>query len=471
MKIKKVLLVRVSSSVDKAVQHPQHGYPPLALKHIQAQFQKACPDVQVELLDLWIQLMSMEALVNYTLEQKPELVLVSSTSFDIEVANAYAAALKGKLDTIFVGTGQGYYLDVDRYTHHECDYDVILMGEPEEEFFKLFDRIRGDEPRVAWEEHYRNRLIAGERFLVHHADALPFPTYTDFEMRAYKSLYPVRINQRTVWGFLVATRGCPHKCVFCCEVVRKSSGKVQRSRSPGNVVDEMEHLARQGATIVAFEDDSFTCNREYVWALAQELVARKSKLPWIARARVDEVDRQLLQLLAQSGCVLLSYGVESGSQRIIEGVSKPRQIVPWSQLCREVFQWSHEAGIGANAFYVIGCPTETAEEIRSTIDLALQLNSDIIQVHFFTPYPGSEAYEQYKDRLHDLDPRRMFHYAKPVVSLAQVSVDELWALRAEFYRRYLMRPGFMLRHLWKYKNFYLHNLPTLWELLGIRRIL
>ena len=311
----------------------------------------------------------------------------------------------------------------------------------------------------------------GRRFSVEEPDRLPFPTYTQEELNAYRSIFPVRVPKRVVWGYLIATRGCPHSCMFCSEVMRVSTGKRLRNRSAASVADEMEHLARQGVNICSFQDDSFSASRRFVQSLCEELIARKSKMPWMARVRVDELSYALLDLMKKAGCVMLGLGVESGSERIIEIIKKQQGSKPWLELCRQAFGWTRALGIGTNAYYVLGNPTETREEIEQTIRFALELNSDSIQVHFYTPYPGSAAWEEYRDQLAECDPAAMFHYAKPSFSLAAVSPEELVTIRSQFYRRYLFRPGFALGHFMRYWAFYLHNPDILWRLLGIRKIL
>jgi anaerobic magnesium-protoporphyrin IX monomethyl ester cyclase len=253
-------------------------------------------------------------------------------------------------------------------------------------------------------------------------------------------------------------------------VMRVSIGRKMRSRSAANVADEMEHLARQGVNICSFQDDSFSADRPFVRALCEELAARHSRLPWMARVRVDELDYDVLALMKKAGCVMLGLGVESGSQRIVEQMQKQYHPKPWADLCRQVFGWTRQLGIGTNAYYVIGNPTETRDEIEQTIRLALELNSDTIQVHFYTPYPGSIAWERHKDIIARHDPTQMFHYATPMFSLAEVSVEDLVKLRAQFYRRYIFRLGFGLPHMWKHASFYWHNPDIFASLLGIRKI-
>jgi len=193
-------------------------------------------------------------------------------------------------------------------------------------------------------------------------------------------------------------------------------------------------------------------------------------MPWMARVRVDEVDYQLLKLMKQAGCIMLGIGVESGSQRIIDEMKKTKRVQSWADLCRNVFRSTRELGIGTNAYYVIGNPTETRQEIEQTIRLAQELNSDSIQVHFYTPYPGSKAWERYRDLIADVDSREMFHYATPKIALSEVPVVELVKLRSTFYRRYILRPRFALDHLLKHWRFYLHNPDILQTLLGIRKL-
>ncbi|HUI46882.1 MAG TPA: radical SAM protein [Nitrospirota bacterium] len=471
MNIRTILLMRVSSSVDKDVEHPQFFDPPYALKCLQAGLEEK-RDLQVHLLDCWIRPMSISRLLDYSSSIMPDLVVVSASSFDIDVADQYVNALKTQQHPpLIVGIGQGFYHHRDLAREQTERYDAILLGEPEQEFFRLFDHIRANGTTVAdWKTHYRKSFDDGKRFLVEEPDRLVFPSYTADELAAYQSIFPVQVPRRVVWGYLVATRGCPHNCMFCSEVMRVSTGRKLRSRSAASVADEMEHLAKQGVNICSFQDDSFSANRKFMQSLCEELVSRTSKMPWMARVRVDELNYELLALMKKAGCVMLGIGVESGSERIIKAMHKQGANRSWIDLCRQVFGWTRSLGIGTNAYYVIGNPTETREEIEQTIQLALELNSDSIQVHFYTPYPGSQAWDLYKDQVTDSVSKQLYHYARPIVSLAAVSPQELVKLRSSFYKRYLFRPRFALRHLWRYGLFYLHNPDILWSLLGIRKI-
>lgn len=472
MELKSVLLVRVSSTIDKHVEHPQFFDPCYPLKYIQAGL-RHYPGVAVQLLDCWVCQLDLRELTEHARHVQPDLLVVSTSSFDVHVADQLASNLKQMAKPpIIVGIGQGYYLNngVNRY---DCkDYDAILLGEPEEAFFRLFEQAL-EADRDSWKDrigYYRGQYVDGHQFLVTNPDNLAFPTYTHEELEAYRSIFPIRLPLRVTWGYTIGMRGCPHHCVFCSEVMRTSVGRKLRRRSAGNVADEFEHLARQGVNIVSFQDDSFSAHRGFVQAICRELIARNSIMPWMARVRVDELDFQLLQLMHRAGCVMLGIGVESGSPRIIEAMRKTDKPQVWVDRCRRVFRWTRQLGIGTNAYYVIGNPTETAEEIEQTIRLALELNSDSIQVHFYTPYPGSKAWELSKQQIGQASSKEMFHYAVPRFTLSKVPVEQLVKLRSNFYRRYIFRPEFALQHLRAHWRFYRHNPDIFKTLLGIRKI-
>ena len=240
MKVNSVLLLRVSSSVDKDVEHPQFFDPPYALKYLQVGLRRY-PDVNVSILDCWIRPKGIAEMLDYTAKLRPDIVVVSASSFDVDVASDFVASLKNREKSpLVVGIGQGYYVNHDRARDLAAKFDAILLGEPEQEFFRLIDQIRANgRSHEEWRRRYRNFYVEGKRFIVENPDALPFPSYTPEELKAYRSIYPIRVPRRVVWGFLIATRGCPHECMFCSEVMRVSSGKRLRSRSASNVADEM----------------------------------------------------------------------------------------------------------------------------------------------------------------------------------------------------------------------------------------
>ncbi len=199
MEVRSVLLLRVSSTVDKDVDHPQFFDPPYPLKYLEAGL-KGYPELGVSLLDCWIHPQGVPAMVDHTSKVRPQLVVVSASSFDVDVANDYVAALKRQKDApLVVGIGQGYYLNGPRTHKFNQDYDAILLGEPEQEFFRFFDEVlKGNGSPDSWRQYYQACYADGNRFIVEDGDRLPFPSYTPEELQVYRSIYPVRVPKRVI---------------------------------------------------------------------------------------------------------------------------------------------------------------------------------------------------------------------------------------------------------------------------------
>ena len=188
MEVKSVFLIRVSSQVDKDVDHPQFYDPSYPLKTIQAGLERY-GDVTVNIVDCWIHPMDVPQMLEHARRYQPDLVVVSASSFDITVAKRLMVALKRQEGApLVVGIGQGYYLQHDIFMDDsESEYDAVLLGEPEEEFFKFFEWMRKSEPTdESWKDHYRQLYVEGKRYTVNDPDSLAFANYTPEELRAYK---------------------------------------------------------------------------------------------------------------------------------------------------------------------------------------------------------------------------------------------------------------------------------------------
>ncbi|MEM3942396.1 MAG: radical SAM protein, partial [Candidatus Bathyarchaeia archaeon] len=134
----------------------------------------------------------------------------------------------------------------------------------------------------------------------------------------------------------MSSRGCPYQCTFC--VASQMFGAKFRARSPKSIVDEIEWLIREyGAEAVSFHDDTLTLDNERMMKICEEIKRRKVKIPWGCQTRVDRVSKKLLSMMREAGCHEVSFGVESGSQKIINAIGKgitheqSEKAVKWSK--------------------------------------------------------------------------------------------------------------------------------------------
>lgn len=457
-KPEKVLLVRGSSTLMQKVKHPFHCLPPYTLKYIEALLMRE-NNCQSRLIDCMVYPVNIDMLVAQTLAWSPGIIVISANILNLKEARHYASLVKKQNDIFIILVGHFGASDFAEHLLSENNFDVIILGEAECEITSLIQRLlhsestRDDEIR-----RYKLRQRGGrEPFVVDDLDGLPFPVYTPQQLQEYNFLYPLKINKRVTWGHIISSRGCPGSCIFCSPVTRISYGKKLRSRSAGNIVEELAYLKKLGANIISFDDDDFTISREHVKAICREIQKRNLNIHWIAHARVDNMTFDLLKIMKEAGCIFLRFGIESGSERIIKVLGKTSSDIDWIQKSKEVFRDAQRLGIVTYALFIIGSPTESREEVEESLRLAKELAPDLIQVHFFTPYPGSVSYRQLKSDIKDKSLFAMYHYDVSVDNVSNIDSETLSKIQVDFYRNFFFRPNFLLRHFCKYIVFYFFN--------------
>ena len=455
----RILLLRPKSDVIKESGHPRAIRPPYILKYIEALL-KQDGGFDINFQDCLIHNMSFEDLITGVCNFKPHIICIYKMSFDRYFIDKFIARVRSELNPLFVLLGQGI-LDgnVDGVTSEERNV-ISMKGEAEESFFALAKDVQKGEnyPELA------GKYNVSSFCYVDNPSRLPFPRYTKEEYKRYSFLYPLKCNRILRWGHILSSRGCPYGCIFCSPVMRESYGKKVRLRNAKEIVEEVIYQKNSGVNIFSFDDDDFTASREHVLFVCEELIDRKVDLPWIVHARVDEVDKEMLRLMKKAGCILMRFGVESASERVLLGLNKgnPRE---WISKSRQAFRDAKEVGLGTAALFFVGSPGERKEDIESSISFAKELDSDTIQVSFFTPYPGSSIYEKLKDSLKPSKIDKMYHYSSPVINLSEIDTISLIKLQKRFYKEFILRFSFLLRHLKRFFLFYLLNMRLTFALL------
>ncbi len=183
--------------------------------------------------------------------------------------------------------------------------------------------------------------------------------------------------------FIVTSRGCPAGCTYCIKHVSYQYGT--RLRSPELLVQEMWELKKLGIHNILMYADLFTVNREQVVELCQLMIEEEINIRWTCNSRVDYVDEEMLNLMSQAGCWLISWGIESGNEQILRHARKGA----YPDKAKRALRWAKNARIKNWGYFIIGLPGETEETIRQTIDFAKKLPLDIALFHVAAPYPGT----------------------------------------------------------------------------------
>jgi len=267
-------------------------------------------------------------------------------------------------------------------------------------------------------------------------DSLPFPA---------RDLMPNHLYVRPDTGAPMATvqtgRGCPSRCIFCLSPI--IGGRRLRTRSPANVVDEVEACVRDhGIRDFFFRADTFTMNRRFVVGVCRELLRRRLDVSWVANSRVRPLHESTLRWMKRAGCWLVALGIESGSDETLARMRKDATTADARRavaLCRSV-------GLKTLAYYVIGFPWEDRRLIEQTIRFGTSLNCDFAEVHVLSAYEPTPLWDMAREAgclLHD-STLGTDYLTTPVVRTAHLSAADLTALRRRALRELYLNPRHLL---------------------------
>lgn len=263
--------------------------------------------------------------------------------------------------------------------------DSACVGECEVTFCELLGAL--GRPRALakvlglWYRDARGRVRRNPpRPPVLDVDTLPMPAIDLYEPDAWMT----RLSGRPL-APIFGARGCPFRCTFC--PTKAAWGRRYRPHSPERVVAEMNRMWRRwGVSAFGFYDSTFTLDRARTLRLCA-LIASEGARPfrWVCDTRADLVDEELLAAMKGAGCDMVSYGFESGNQRILDMIDKKCTLAQY----RRAADLTRAAGIKIGAHFILGFPTETPQETARTISFARSLAPDRTDFNLLTPFPGT----------------------------------------------------------------------------------
>jgi anaerobic magnesium-protoporphyrin IX monomethyl ester cyclase len=316
-----------------------------------------------------------------------------------------------------------------------ANIDFIVRNEPEIVVRNLCRAI-GSESGCSGVKGISYRNTEGEihnenEQMLSDLDSLPYPAYDLIKTEKY--LLPFS-NKRFL---LVATgRGCNYGCAFCADHIYY--GKKVRLRKPERVVAELKHWKETlGIRDFLFWTESFTLNREFSCKVAEEIIRNDLDINWVCNSRVDHVDDVMLALFKKAGCTMIGYGIESGSQQVLDRMNK--RIT--TEQVRNATDMANKHGIGVVAHTILGFPGETTETIKNTIRFVKSLNLDYAQFYCAVPFPGSALYKEACESgwIANND-WRMFEQNYSVLNTEGITPEKIMQMRRFAYRSFYFRP-------------------------------
>jgi len=306
-----------------------------------------------------------------------------------------------KQTIVIVGGGLG--TSIPEMVIEKLRADIVVIGEGEYTILELMEIFKKPQKKNLKKKllkvkgicfKYKGKIIKTQaREFIKNLDEIPFPAW---------DLFPIHIYLKNLWGEIkdmgikskssmnvVSGRGCPYHCTFCYDPL----GHIRRIRSVDNVIQEIKLLKRKyGVDFIFFGDPIFMTSKEWVMQLCDRIIRENIKIKWASAGRVNLVDLELLKKMRDAGCISVNFGIESGSQKMLDIMRKGITVEQASKAIRIV----RKVGMNLWTSFMMGFPEETRETLEETIRFCIDNDIHLVTIFFVTPYPGTALYEQVK---------------------------------------------------------------------------
>jgi len=433
----KVALV-TSPHLEGAYHHPL--FPPIGLSYLAAVLEQNAFEVKV--IDCPACGFTHENLKAELSSFNPDLIGIASMTATVPSALQAARTAKETCPNskVIMGGPHATFADTQILTEENA-VDIVVRGEGELTLLELAQN--NADPKTLPDTRgitFRNNgqiIKTPNRPFIEDLDALPRPAYKYVPMDKYRIYGKVFLP-------IMTSRGCPFQCSFC--VASQMFGAKFRARSPKNVVDELEWLKTEyGAEGISFHDDTLTLDKKRIIDICDEMIARKINLPWGCQTRVDTVSEEVLAKMHKAGCNEVSFGVESGCQRILDAVHKKFEL---SQ-AEKAIKWAKKEGLFVAVSTIIGYPGETKETMRQTAELMRRIEPDDAWLCIATPYPGTELRALVEKMGWKMtNDWTKYNTMNPIYENPALPSEEYTKMRKTFYNSFYT-PRYVLRQIWK----------------------
>jgi radical SAM superfamily enzyme YgiQ (UPF0313 family) len=453
MKKKTVVLVNPpltsKERLYKGLSKVKVNYPPLGLCYLASVIRHK---YNVKIIDLQIENMNFQYYANYVLQQNPDYIGITSTTVAIHNAARIAKIIKSKKNSITIILGGPHITALPKKTMEIFPFfDIGIIGEAEITFKKLLNNLENNLDLKATKGlviRKKNKIIlCPKRDYISNLNDLPFPAFDLLpDFTNYGGSQFIDFENRKTFR-LITSRGCPHICSFCDKNI---FGKKYRAHNAEYIMSMIKVLYnKHKIRHIYFSDDNFTLLKKRVIKLCNKIIKEKLDLSWACNARVDQVDLNLLKQMKKAGCHHIAYGIESGSQIILDILKKGITL----KQVKDAIKNTNKAGIEARGNFILGCPGETRATIKKTIKFAQNLDLNTFKLSFFTPFPGTEIYNNiYKYDSFKLDWKKLSKY-NPVFVPKGFTKKELDYYYRLVYRKFYFRPKMVFYYLKKIRNF------------------
>lgn len=289
----------------------------------------------------------------------------------------------------------------------DAGFECVFTGEADAVITDLVQRMSegrdaGAVPGLVWKDGSGTVHRNPRASLIDLKDMPPFPYH----------LFEKEIMHYDL-GAVLSSRGCPYQCIFCSQ--RSITGLRYRARPVENVLDELRIVVeRFGTDFVTFFDDNFVVDKQRMRELCEGIIklGYHERVRFMCQMRGDAASTETLDILKSAGFIAVSFGIETGSERIAITIRKGETVAQNAAAVR----LAHDMGFQTLGTFIIGFPTETDEDRKQTISLAMSLPLDVLRINIAIPYPGTPFYEMVKEKITISEGWKNFNVVSPLVT-------------------------------------------------------
>jgi len=401
---------------------------------------------EVKLLDLNINNMNIKETIIKTLDDfKPNYVGITFTTPLYSQSLFIAKIVKQQNSNITI-VGGGVHISTDySNTLKKSDIDIAILGEGD---FKLLEIIKERDLEKIKGIAYKkdDQIIVNEKEpLLKDLDDVPFPAVELINIHDYK--VPHTFCLKNPVFPLETSRGCVYGCTYCSKCV---FGRLFRTKSVERVMQDIRKIVDLGYKEVHLFDDGFTTIIPRAKEICRRIIKEKIPLKFNCTdgIRADRIDLELLKLMKKAGFYQVSFGVETGSEKILKAINKGLHLKD----VENAFMLCRKAKIQTLAFFMFGLPEETEEDIKKTIKFAKKLKPDIAKFDIMIPLPGTPVFEEWTKKGYILSYNwddYGFYKEKPIYKHPNLSWKTLTKYLHLSYKQFYLSPNFLITRFFK----------------------
>jgi len=398
------------------------------------------------------------------LAYQPQMVGFSATTSSFPDAADLAQIIKNHSADILTVCGGVHVSALEgKILKDYPDFDFLVAGEGEETIADLAAGIDPAEIKGLIWKNKEDVMVNEPRPKMSDLDSLPFPAYEKLKGFPRDYHLPLFSYINTPGATMITSRGCMYQCSYCDRSVFK---KGFRYNSADYIYDHMKHLREKfGVRHVNIYDDLFTANRRRIVDLCEKLKRYPLGIHFNCAVRVGYSDEDLLTMLKNAGCLMVSLGIESAAPEML---ARHKSGVSLDEV-RDTVKRIQKAGLRAKGLFIMGLPGETEESIRRTSDFIMSLGLDDMNMAKFTPFPGAPLWATIKGEGTFKEDWRLMNCLNfvfvPKGIKSKERLDQLYNEHVKrFYSDAVWRKKFRQR-LWQHRKslmYLLRHLPSFW---------